>query len=126
MTCEYCNTICQYAGVGANIELLVNLLIPQVSLTQRFTEINIVDWILHAKIIENEALVGEIIVNNWKHPESDFEIKNYFLGSELSYGTEDYIKRLVAEIKLFYEHPELQDGEHPILIKMIVTLARPL
>jgi hypothetical protein len=120
--CPHCGLKCQYLGYGYNIEHLIEVLIPKMTDGYRSAEICLVDWIMIVNVWEDEALVGKITVNNWKRPEDDYTILNYFNGKTPTFTEVDYLKSLMAEIKMYYDAIELHDGEHPVRIKLIVNI----
>src|SRR5262249_26099487 len=121
VNCPYCSGRCLYKDHSLDIENLIELLIPNVTGDKRHIEISLNDWRVTAKIYEGEILVGKILVNRLDRSE-DFLIDNYFLTPRDLFPPEEYIAKLLAEIKMFYEADEFHDGEHPILIKVNVTI----
>lgn len=119
--CFYCGNDCSYGGSGTVIEHIANLLIPVISHRRRFIEIIIIDWILKMVVYEDETLTGEISVMNWRNPEDDFIIKNYFTAPVYSFDEKPYIKRLLEEVKMWHDMDELHDGLHPVTIKTIIN-----
>lgn len=121
MICPYCQNKCLYHDHGYGIENIIDLLIPvNIAYTRRI-EIDLNNWKFTANIFENEILVGKIFVNRLDKPE-DYSIDNYFIIPSYAFSIEEYVAKLVNEIKMFYEAAEFHDGEHPIIIKVNITL----
>lgn len=121
LKCLYCLGKCLYKDHSTGVQALIDILVPSVSVQDRYVEITLIDWKFTAKIIEGEILVGKIVVNRLDRPE-DYLIDNYFTTPIYAFSEEEYVAKLVGEIKMFYEAAEFHDGEHPILIKVNVTL----
>lgn len=132
--CEYCNiSNCPYDSYGKSIDYAIEALISKIAADQdRYISIAVENWKVNIIVMEGQTLVGEIKVNDFRNPENDYSVKNFYdknygenkllTRSDVEYYEIYFINAIMQEIKFHYEKDDFNDILHPITIRTTINI----
>ena len=120
LTCPYCGQACKYNEKSKEIFVLLNSIIAETD--QRFALIRINEWRATLELLEENILIGKIVLNDLNDIQKGYTIEDYFQNNEITGNTLISLASLAAYLKWWYNLDEFRDGLHPIHIKFNLTI----